>query len=112
MQHSPVYFGKLLERLRKLYPDREFRLTCAQDLLADVAADIEAGDAPFQEIEEVYRDAIHMNVVTGRYLMHNAMRHALGQPRSVKGFEKIPSVVKDYFDGILDTLDGRFEASR
>jgi hypothetical protein len=87
-----------------LYPDREIRCTRAQDLLDQVARDIESGEAPFQEIEEVYRDAIHMNVVTGRYLMHNAMRHAMGQPRSVKGFEKIPSEVKSYFDAVLDTL--------
>ena len=45
-----------------------------------------------------------MNVITGRYLMHNAMRHALGQPRSVAGFETILSPVKVYLDGILDTL--------
>lgn len=104
MQHSPAYFEALFEKLSALYPDREIRCTRAQDLLDQVARDIESGEAPFQEIEEVYRDAIHMNVVTGRYLMHNAMRHAMGQPRSVKGFEKIPSEVKSYFDAVLDTL--------
>ena len=37
-------------------------------------------------------------------LMHNAMRHALGQPRSVAGFETISSPVKSYLDEVLDTL--------
>ena len=41
----------------------------------------------------------------GRYLMHNAMRHALGQPRSDKGFEKIDPKLKKYLNGVLDTLD-------
>jgi hypothetical protein len=36
--------------------------------------------------------------------MHNAMRHALGQPRSVVGFETIPSPVNTYLDVVLDTL--------
>jgi hypothetical protein len=36
--------------------------------------------------------------------MHNAMRHALGQARSVAGFEAIPSPVKAYLDGVLDSL--------
>lgn len=43
-----------------------------------------------------------MNVKTGRYLMHNAMRHALGQPRSDKGWEKLDPKVKAYLDAVLD----------
>lgn len=101
MQHSPVYFRKLLEKLRELHPDREFRLTYAQNLLQQVARDIEAGEAPFEKIEDVYRDAIHMNVVTGRYLMHNAMRLALGQPISAEAFPKIGEKEKAYFDSVL-----------
>ena len=45
-----------------------------------------------------------MNTVTGRYLMHNAMRHALGQSRSAEGFQKLDSKLKAYFDSILDQL--------
>ncbi len=105
MQHSPVYFRKLLEKLRELHPDREFRLTYAQNLLHQVAEDIESGKAPFEKIEDVYRDAIHMNVVTGRYLMHNAMRLALGQPTSAEGFPKIGEKEKAYFDSVLAARD-------
>lgn len=104
MKHSPAYLEALIEKLRVLHPGREIRQTRAQDLLAQIAADIDAGKSPFSRIEDLYRDDIHLNVVTGRYLMHNAMRHALGQPRSVAGFEAIPSPVKAYLDRILDTL--------
>jgi hypothetical protein len=104
MQHSPAYLDAVLAKLRELHPGRIFRQTRAQDLLARIADDIAAKKAPFSRLEDLYRDDIHLNVVTGRYLMHNAMRHALGQPRSVAGFETIPSPVKAYLDGVLDTL--------
>ena len=104
MTHSPAYVEGLIEKLRKLHPDREIRQTHAQDLLARIATDIEAGKSPFTRVENLYRDDIHLHVVTGRYLMHNAMRHALGQQRSLTGFESIPSTVKTYLDGVLDTL--------
>ncbi|PAW64318.1 MAG: hypothetical protein B9S36_02765 [Verrucomicrobiia bacterium Tous-C2TDCM] len=104
MQHSPAYLDAVIAKVRELHPDRVFRQTRAQDLLARIAADIGSKKAPFSQIEDLYRDDIHLNVVTGRYLMHNAMRHAFGQPRSVDGFEGIPSPVKTYLDGILDTL--------
>ena len=104
MQHSPAYLDAVVKKLRELHPGRIFRQTRAQDLLARVAADIAAKKAPFSRLEDIYRDDIHLNVITGRYLMHNAMRHALGQPRTVAGFEAIPSPVKTYLDGILDTL--------
>ncbi len=111
MEHSPAYLEGLVARLREVHPGRVFRQTRAQDLLARVAADIAAGKAPFSAIEELYRDDIHLDVLTGRYLMHNAMRHALGQPRSVAGFEGLASPVKAYLDGVLDILppveDGR-----
>tara|TARA_B100000676_G_scaffold300603_1_gene346504 strand:- start:138 stop:623 length:486 start_codon:yes stop_codon:yes gene_type:complete len=49
-------------------------------------------------------NAIHVTHSGGRYLMHNCMRHALNQPRSSKGFEKIDPKLKTYLDGVLDTL--------
>ncbi len=104
MQHSPAYLRALLEKLHTLHPGREIRQTRAQDLLAQIAADIEAGKSPFSRIEDLYRDDIHLDVVTGRYLMHNAMRHALGQRRSAAGFEAIPLPVKAYLDKVLDAL--------
>lgn len=112
MEHSVAHLDALLKKLRAAHPGREFRRTRCMDLLARVADDIAAGKAPFEKVEDVYRDAIHMNVVTGRYLMHNAMRHALGQPRSAVGFEKLEPKVKAYLDGLLDELSaGAFNGS-
>lgn len=105
MEHSVAYFEALLARLKKQHPGRDIRRTRATDLLARVAKDAQSGKAPFKDVSEIYRDAIHMNVVTGRYLMHNAMRHALEQPRSAKGFEKLDPKLKTYFDSVLDSLD-------
>lgn len=102
MQHSPVYVGALLSELKKAFPDREFRQTRAIDLLDRIAADIKAGRAPLTDVVDLHRDAIHMKLDSGRYLMHNAMRHALGQPRSNRGFEKLDPKLKAYLDSVLD----------
>ena len=105
MQHSPAYFAALLAELKKRHPKRQFRQTQAFELLARIAADIEQGQAPIKDVAELHRDAIHMQHDSGKYLMHNAMRHALGQPRSSKGFEKIDPQMKAYLDSVLDRLE-------
>lgn len=102
--HSPAYFDALIAALQKKYPDRTFRSTHAIDLLAKIAADVKAGVAPITAVSDLHRDVIHMKLDTGRYLMHNAMRHALGQKPSVKGFEKIDPKMKEYLDSVLATL--------
>jgi len=104
MTHSPTYLRALVSELRRLHPDRQIRQTLAQNLLALIAADIEAGRAPVSEIAELYRDAIHMTHSHGRYLMHNAMRRALGQPFSAAGFENLNPKVTQYLDGVLAIL--------
>lgn len=104
MQHSPAYIDALLAALNKKYPTREFRQTHAIDLLAKIAADIEAGKAPFKEVSDLHRDKIHVKIDTGRYLMHNCMRHALGQPRSAKHYEKLDPNIKEYLDGVLTAV--------
>ncbi|MGB0581480.1 MAG: hypothetical protein ACPGVU_17420 [Limisphaerales bacterium] len=104
MQHSRAHIAELIRRLKKRFPKREIRQTHAQELLARVAADAAAGKAPIDDVKDLYRDAIHMNVVTGRYLVHNAMRHALDQPRSQEGFNKLDPKMKKYLDSVLDTL--------
>ncbi len=104
MHHSPAYVDALIAELRKRHPGRKFRVTRTQDLVNQVANDIKAGKAPWKDVSEIYRDKIHMNVVTGRYLVHNAMRHAMGQRRSSQGFEKLDPELKAYFDSVLDTL--------
>ena len=104
MTHSPTYFRALVAELRRLHPGREIRQTLAQNLLAHIAEDIDAGRAPFKTVAELYRDPIHMTHDHGRYLMHNAMRRALGQRPSAVGFEKLDPEVKRYLDGVLALL--------
>ena len=104
MVHSPGYFRALLAELRRLRPGRELRQTLAQNLLAQVAEDIAAGKAPIKQLVELYRDDIHLKADSGKYLMHNAMRLALGQPASAAGFEKTEPAMKKYLDGVLAQL--------
>lgn len=105
MTHSPAYVSAVIAELQKQFPTREFRQTHAIDLLAKIAADVEAGTAPFQEMAEVHRDAIHMKLDTGRYLMHNCMRRALGQPPTNAGWEMLDPAVNKYLEGVLATLE-------
>jgi hypothetical protein len=104
LSHSPAYYRELVARLKHLHPDRVIRQTRAINLLEQVAQDSAAKRGPFQAIADLYRDDIHMKPESGKYLMHNAMRHALGQPRSSKGFEPMDTEVKKYLDGLLDLL--------
>ncbi|MCE9604324.1 MAG: hypothetical protein K8U03_05400 [Planctomycetia bacterium] len=105
MVHSPAYLRELIAELKRLHPGREIRQTLAQNLLAIIAEDIAAKRAPLEKLEVLYRDDIHLTHDAGKYLMHNAMRHALGQPPSVVGFEKIDPQVKQYLDGVLAQLN-------
>lgn len=101
LTHSAAYFDELVHRLQKANPKREIRRTRAMDYLHAIARDIEVGAAPIKAIDELYRDAIHMTIPAGRYLMHNTMRQALDQPPSDKGFEKLDPELKKYLDGVL-----------
>lgn len=102
LTHSEVYFRELIAELQSRYPDREFRTTGAMLLLNLAANEIAAGDAPFSDVSDLYRDAIHMNVDTGRYLMHNAMRQTLGQPRLATWTNSLTTEQQAYLDGVLD----------
>ena len=102
MQHTQQYFDDLLQALRKRFPSREFKRTFAMDLLQQAHQDILDGKSPVKDVAELYRDKIHMTHDGGRYLMHNAMRFALGQPRSTEGFEKTPPNLRKYLDSLLD----------
>ena len=104
MVHAPDYYTNLIKELKKTFPKREFRQTHAIDLLDKIAKDIKLGKAPFKSIEELHRDDIHMKTETGRYLMHNAMRIALGQPVSDRHFSKTTDEHKAYFKKLLKEL--------
>lgn len=105
MTHSPGYLRALVAELKRLHPDRELRQTFVQNLLVAIAEDIAVGQAPFKSITELYRDDIHLTNSHGKYLAHNAMRRALGQPPSAAGFDKLDPSVKQYLDGVLARLN-------
>ncbi|MEM7700000.1 MAG: hypothetical protein AAF236_16515 [Verrucomicrobiota bacterium] len=107
LSHTPVYTENLIARLTEAFPETLFSQTHTQELVIRVANDVAAGVGPFSDVRDIYRDKIHMGILTGRYLMHNAMRLAVGQPRSVVGFEKIEEPIKVYFDSQLDWLERR-----
>jgi len=104
MVHNPGYMRSLIAELRRAHPGREIRQTLAQNLLGKIAEDIAAKQAPLKTLAELYRDEIHMTNDHGKYLMHNAMRRALGQPPSAAGFDKLNPEVKKYLDGVLALL--------
>lgn len=104
MQHSPAYIETLISELQKAFPEREFRQTHVIDLLQKVATDVENQKAPFAAVSFLHRDRIHMTLNHGRYLMHNAMRHALGQSRTATGFEHMDAAVHRYLNSVLDSL--------
>lgn len=107
MRHSKQYFKSVIESLRKAHPDRVFTRTYAIDALEQIASDCEASESPFKSVEDLYRDKIHMNLVTGRYLMHNLMRRAIGRPSSSVGFEELSKSERDYLDKVIDNLPGK-----
>ena len=104
LQHSNAYFDALTSMLRQQHPETQFRLTAATRLLNEIARDVDHGRGPLTSIQQLYRDAIHMTTTSGRYLMHNVMRKALGQPISRSGFEQVPEDVRDYIDTKLEQL--------
>lgn len=105
MAHNPAYMRALVAGLSGRHPGREIRQTLAQNFLALVAEDAAAGRAPFRDASELYRDAIHMTHGAGKYLMHNAMRRALGQPHSAAGFDGLAPAVMKYLDSVLAIAD-------
>lgn len=102
MAHQPAYIETLMTALKQKHPDTEFRTTHAMRLLFELKKKIPSGSVPLENIEAIYRDAIHMTTTGGRYMMHNAMRETIGQSRSTKGFEKVPEDLRAQLDKLLD----------
>jgi kynurenine formamidase len=103
MGHRPEYFRHLIDELKQRYPEREFRQTFTTHTLHQISQDIEAGNAPLEQLQALYRDAIHMTHGEGRYLMHNLMRLALDQPPGAEGFtiERDRPELKSYLDNLI-----------
>lgn len=97
MTHSPAYFAALHRELAVRYPKLEIRSTEAMQVIDAIGHDVQKQQAPLAKISELYRDEIHLTVQGGRYLAHNLMRRALGQPTSSQGFQLEP-VLQSYLD--------------
>jgi hypothetical protein len=103
MYPSEAYISDLMLGLKTLHPDRALRSTRTNRLLFDIYLDTQAGIGPFNSLTDLSRDFIHMGSNTGRYLAHNAMRRAMGQPLSTDGFD-VDSSIKQYLDEKLTAL--------
>ena len=115
--HSPIYYEQLLSRLRILNPEREIIRTHHVDLIYQIMLDAENGIAPFADISNLYRDAIHLDLVVGRYFAHNLLRAALGRGITTAGFEDenggllFPAEVKAYLDQKIVSVSSLEDAS-
>ena len=94
MLPSVAYIEDLIAALPS---DREILSTRSNDILYSVYQDIQNNVGPYDGLSDIYRDNIHMTFQEGRYLMHNAVRHALGQPLSSDGFN-VDSAVATYLN--------------
>ena len=108
--HSVDYARALIAELRAnaANPAGDIRLTQTSAMIDAIYHDIEAGVGPYDDLADIYRDDLHMAAgppladnKEGRYLVHNAMRQALGQPLSVAGFEGIDPAKQAYLDGVI-----------
>lgn len=97
MRPSAEYYDRLLDDIRQSNPDRIVESDHVVDMLHAIATDIDAGRGPFNSLSELFRDEVHLNE-TGRYLAHNAVRAALGQPLSREGFD-LNDATRRYLNG-------------
>jgi hypothetical protein len=112
LAHSQAYVNALIHELETRFPKRVFRATQATVALDHIAKDIENGAAPMSEVKDLYRDEIHMTHSHGRYLMHNLMRDALGQPPSLTAFADGESAMGNMNPDWVAYLDTIIESHR
>ena len=87
MRHSAAYFSDLLIELRRRHPERFITSTHALAVLHSIYHDIEDGVGPFSQIDQMYRDHIHLDFNRGRFLAHNLLRRSIEQELSPDIFE-------------------------
>ena len=104
MVHSPAYYDALEAELKSRYPNLWISRTKALAVLNAIRLDVEQGVAPYATFDELYRDHIHMSLTDGRYLMHNVMRRAIGQPYSDVGFGTVDEENRGYLLSKIDEL--------
>ncbi|QDT38719.1 hypothetical protein [Stratiformator vulcanicus] len=104
MHHGPVYFAALSKRLNETFTDLRIVSTDSTEILQFIGKDLQAGDRPVENLNDLYRDDIHMTYGPGRFLMHNMMRRALSQPYSDRGFERVPEAIRTYLLGRISAF--------
>jgi hypothetical protein len=100
--HSKAYFDDLVQQLRELHPERTISSTRTNEVFYSVLQDTLDGVGPLDQLSDLYRDDIHLTT-DGRYLAHNALRQALGQPFS-NSFTNISDDQREYFDSKINAF--------
>jgi hypothetical protein len=100
MRPSAAYLESLVQEIRDNHPGRAVQSDRVVDILYSIALDIDDGKAPFDSIQELYRDSTHLSENYGRYVAHNAARLAMNQPLSSDGFD-LDGAALQYLDGKL-----------
>ena len=103
MVHAPEYYQALERALIARHPKLEVRSTKVMQAIDSIGHDIERKSAPLGSLAELYRDEIHLTVQGGRYLAHNMLRRALGQPLSSQGFQLEPDL-QNYLDQKINQI--------
>ena len=108
---TDAYVDVLMGVLATAHPTRTFVDDRIADMIDQIYHDIDAGTAPaalanFETPHHVFRDSSgHLAHVNGRYLAHNAMRQALGQPTGVDSTACAPCIgpiVRTYLDTVVE----------
>jgi hypothetical protein len=84
MRPSVAYIKELINRLRDLHPGREIVSSRSNDILYSIYLDIQAGQAPFEEFSELFRDPLHLSFDTGRYIAHNSILTSIGREINIE----------------------------
>lgn len=119
--YSDGYFEELVKGLRAANPGRDIRRSQTNRAVWVVKEDLEAGTDPLllaSSIDEIggdfggdalYRDGLHINYTSGRYLVHNCCRRALGLPINVgdsffdhPNYGSMTEPTATYLDTVID----------
>jgi hypothetical protein len=100
---SKAYAYDLLEKLRSRKPARSFALTRSNEMLDHIFHD---PTAPFAFVD-LFRNTGHMSLGLGRYLQHNALRQAMGQPTGVSpNSTELDPAIRSYLDAVIALYPG------
>lgn len=86
MRANPDYFDDLIADI-EANTGRQVLNDHMIDVLATIYEDIQLGQSPYSQFNELYRDQIHLERADGRFLAHNTLRYRLGQPFTSDGWD-------------------------